>query len=89
MSTFAKFTPTGTINGVNPTFTVVALPSSAELYKNGQLQTDGGADYTLTLGTSTSTTTGTATTTITATFSFAPASIPQSGDTLTAWVFTQ
>ena len=44
-------TPTGTINGVNDTFTVTTAPSPAaslQLFKNGQLMIPGGADYTLT-----------------------------------------
>ena len=81
MSTLAPVTPTGSINGINSTFVVVTTSTTMEVYKNGQLQMDGGADYTL----STATTTGTATTTLT----FQPASIPQTGDALVAWVFNQ
>ena len=44
-------TPTGTINGVNDTFTLSVTPNPAAsllLFKNGVLQTGGGVDYTLT-----------------------------------------
>lgn len=42
-------TPTGTINSVNTSFTLAHTPvgTSLSLYKNGQLQIAGGADYTL------------------------------------------
>lgn len=43
-------TPSGTINGSNTAFTLAHTPSPAaslSLYKNGQLQIAGGADYTL------------------------------------------
>jgi hypothetical protein len=43
-------TPSGTINGVNTSFTLlhtVSPTASLSLYKNGQLQIAGGADYTL------------------------------------------
>lgn len=52
-------TPTGTINGVNTTFTLANTPSptaSVHLYKNGQLLYAGGADYTLATATITMTT---------------------------------
>lgn len=44
-------TPSGTVNGVNTTFTLVSAPSPAgslHFYKNGQLLYAAGADYTLT-----------------------------------------
>jgi hypothetical protein len=62
-------TPTGTINGVNTTFTLahtVSPVASLSLYKNGQLQIAGGADYTL----------------ATATITYGSA--PKTGDVLTA-----
>jgi hypothetical protein len=63
--------PTGTINGVNDTFTVANAPSPAgslALYKNGQLMIAGGSDYTLT----------------TNSIVFVAGAIPQTGDVLTA-----
>ncbi len=81
MSTFNMIAPTGSVNGVNSVFTLgTNLPSSAEIYINGQLMTNS-ADVTL----STATTTGTAT----ATLSFIPSAIPQTGDTILAWIFNQ
>lgn len=47
----ANETPTGTVNGVNATFTLASTPNPAaslQLYKNGQLMLPGGVDYTLT-----------------------------------------
>jgi hypothetical protein len=44
-------TPTGTIDGMNDTFTLAHAPSPAaslNLFKNGQLMIAGGADFTLT-----------------------------------------
>lgn len=44
-------TPSGTVNGVNTTFTLASAPSPAaslHFYKNGQLLYAGGADFTLT-----------------------------------------
>jgi hypothetical protein len=44
-------TPAGAINGSNTAFTLAHTPnpaSSLQLFKNGQLQKPGGADYTLT-----------------------------------------
>ena len=44
-------TPTGTVNGSNNTFTIVATPNptaSLALFKNGLLMEAGGVDYTLT-----------------------------------------
>lgn len=44
-------TPTGTVNGVNTTFTLANTPNptaSLHFYKNGQLLYAGGVDYTLT-----------------------------------------
>lgn len=43
-------TPSGTVNGVNTTFTLANTPSPAtslQLYRDGQLLTPGGVDYTL------------------------------------------
>lgn len=63
-------TPSGTINGVNTTFTLAAAPSPAgslELFLNGVLQKAGGADYTLSSATITTTV------------------APQTGDVLLAW----
>ena len=65
-------TPTGTVNGVNDTFTLANAPSPAgslELYKNGLLQLAAGTDYTLT----------------TSTIVYAAAAIPQAGDVHRAW----
>lgn len=64
-------TPSGTINGVNDTFTVantVSPAASLSLYKNGQLMIAAGADYTLTA----------------ATVVFVAAAIPKTGDVLRA-----
>lgn len=64
--------PSGSINGVNADFTLTYPPSPApslKLYLNGLLLQSGGLDYVLS---------GTAIT-------FAYASIPQTGDVLTAW----
>ena len=64
-------TPTGTINGVNATFTLANSPSPAGsllLFKNGQLMKAAGADYTLT-GNS---------------IAFVSGAIPQTGDVLLA-----
>lgn len=63
-------TPTGTVNGANPSFTVVNTPqpaASLALYRNGVLMKPG-VDFTLSGNTVT----------------FAAASIPQTGDLLTA-----
>ena len=60
-------TPTGTINGTNPDFTLATAPSPAAslmLYKNGQLMIAGGADYTL----------------VTLTVTYAAGAIPLTGD---------
>ena len=65
-------TPTGTINGTNDTFTLAQTPSPAAsllVYLNGQLQTAGGEDYTLS---------GT-------TITFVAVKIPLSGDILRVW----
>jgi hypothetical protein len=62
-------TPTGTINGVNTTFTLAHTPSpaaSVQLFKNGQKLEPGGADFSLS--------TATITTTV----------APKTGDVLTA-----
>jgi hypothetical protein len=62
--------PTGTINGVNTTFTLAATPNptgSLELFLNGVLQRAGGNDYTLSVSTITM------------------AVAPATGDTLIAW----
>ena len=74
-STFALFhdaeTPTGTINGVNATFTLVTAPNPAaslELTRNGIVQ-ESGLDYTLS----------------TNVITFLAGAIPQTGDTLLAW----
>ena len=42
-------TPTGTVNGINVSFTVAGTPiaNSLKLFLNGQLQYAGGTDYTL------------------------------------------
>lgn len=48
--TYQNVTPTGTVNGVNTTFTLPAAPSPAnslKFYVNGQLMAAGGEDYTL------------------------------------------
>jgi len=58
----------GTIDGVNAVFTLSAVVSSLQLFKNGQLQNPGG-DYTWTGGTA---------------VTFVPGSIPAPGDTLLA-----
>lgn len=63
-------TPSGTLNGVNTSFTLSGTPnpeSSLQLYRNGLLQKDG-TDYTVT---------GSA-------ISFLLASVPQTGDVLVA-----
>ena len=46
-------TPSGTINGVNAVFTLANTPvaSTLDLYLNGQWQTGGGVDYTLSVAT--------------------------------------
>lgn len=65
-------TPTGTINGVNDTFTLANTPSPAGslvLFKNGQEMIAGGADYTL----------------ATATITFTAGAIPITGDVLIAF----
>ena len=74
-STFALFhdaeTPTGAINGVNATFTLVTAPNPAaslELTRNGIVQ-ESGVDYTLS----------------TNVITFLAGAIPQTGDTLLAW----
>ena len=74
-STFALFhdaeTPTGTINGVNATFTLVTAPNPAaslELTRNGIVQ-KSGVDYTLS----------------TNVITFLAGAIPQTGDILLAW----
>jgi hypothetical protein len=61
-------TITGSINGVNDTFTLNAVPVTFELYRNGLLQAPG-VDYTLTGG---------------YTITFLAGSIPQTGDILLA-----
>lgn len=63
--------PSGTVNGINDTFTLAATPTSGtlRLYKNGLRQKAGaGNDYTL----------------ATATITFLTGNIPQTGDTLLA-----
>jgi hypothetical protein len=63
-------TPSGTVDGVNATFTLAAAPNPAaslSLYRNGMKQTVG-VDYTLTANS----------------IAFVAASAPQAGDTLTA-----
>ncbi len=74
-STFALFhdaeTPTGAINGVNATFTLVTAPNPAaslELTRNGIVQ-ESGVDYTVS----------------TSVITFLAGAIPQTGDTLLAW----
>jgi hypothetical protein len=65
-------TPSGTINGINDTFTLAHTPSPAgslQLFKNGQLMQAGGADYTL----------------ATATITFTSGAIPDTGDLLVAY----
>lgn len=65
-------TPSGTVNGINATFTLANTPSPAGsliLTKNGQVMKSGGTDFTL----------------ATATITFATAAIPQTGDVLIAW----
>jgi len=67
-------TPAGTIDGINTTFTLAAIPnpaSSLQLFRNGLLQRPG-VDYTLSG----------------ATITFAAPSIPQPGDVLLAWYRT-
>ena len=67
-------TPSGVINGVNVTFTLVAAPSPAAslvLTKNGIVQ-KSGADFTLSLSTIT----------------FLTGAEPQAGDTLLSWYRT-
>jgi hypothetical protein len=60
--------PTGTINGTNPTFTLAATPvaGTEHIYVNGILQNNGGNDYTI------------ATNTIT----FVAGAIPQTNDVI-------
>jgi hypothetical protein len=61
--------PSGTINGVNPTFTLANTPTGLSLYKNGLRQAAGaGNDYTLAA----------------ATITFLAGNIPQTGDVLMA-----
>lgn len=65
-------TPSGTINGSNPTFTLANSPSPAGsliLAKNGIIQNSGGNDFTLSGSTIT----------------FETLAIPQTGDVLKAW----
>lgn len=65
-------TPSGTINGVNDTFTLPQAPSPAGsliLTKNGVVQKSSGNDYTLS----------------TLTITFTSGAIPQTGDVLLAW----
>lgn len=58
-------TPTGTINGINDTFTLPDTPVAGfQLDRNGVLQEGGGGDYTLTGST----------------IVYAAGSIPQTGD---------
>lgn len=58
-------TPSGTINGINDTFTLASTPAAGfELFRNGILQEGSGGDYTLT----------------TATIVYTAGSIPQTGD---------
>jgi hypothetical protein len=63
-------TPGGTINGVNAAFTVANTPVTGTLmvFKNGQLMTGSGADYTLSGTTAT----------------FVSGAIPKTGDVLLA-----
>lgn len=64
-------TPAGTINGVNPTFTLAAAPgpsASLQVFRNGILQ-KSSVDYTVTGSTLT----------------FLSGSVPQSGDTMQVW----
>ena len=69
----APFNITGTIDGVNNIFTLPVGPDKMQLYKNGQLMSDGpGGDYTL----------------AGFTITFAADAIPQTGDRLVAWVYT-
>jgi hypothetical protein len=66
--------PTGTVNGINPTFTVPNTPATASVmvFRNGLLQ-QAGLDYTFS----------------SSTITFSAVSIPQPGDTLQAayWYF--
>lgn len=78
MSTYGTASVTGTVNGINPLFTLST--GTSEVYVNGVL-VSSSTDY----ATSTGTTSGTATQTIT----FVPGSTPQSGDSLTVWLFNQ
>lgn len=63
--------PTGVVNGINPTFTLLHTPigSSLLLVRNGIVQQASGNDYTLTAGVITFVATG----------------IPQTGDIIQAW----
>src|SRR4051812_41839659 len=64
-------TPSGTVDGVNDTFTLADPPnpaSSLMLFRNGVLQRGGGVDYALT----------------SATIVFAASEIPSTGDLLIA-----
>lgn len=64
--------PSGTIDGVNSTFTLVQIPNPAAsllLELNGQVQLAGGVDYTLT----------------SQTITFVGGAVPGSGDQLRAW----
>jgi hypothetical protein len=63
--------PVGTIDGVNPTFTLTGPPSppaSLTLYKNGMLMKAGGFDFTL----------------VGAVITFIPATVPGGSDVLLA-----
>jgi len=71
MTDVDNITPSGTIDGTNPTFTLPSVPNptdSLTLFKNGQLLYQG-VGYTLTGSTIT----------------FESAYIPQSGDSIRAW----
>lgn len=48
-----KETPSGTVNGSNVTFNLAHTPKTGSLmlFRNGQLQNDGGNDYTLSTAT--------------------------------------
>lgn len=69
-ATFTEYTPTGTIDGVNVTFTVPVVPVEIQLFKNNGLVIEG-LDYSIT----------------SSTITFNPSAVPQTGDTLRAWVF--
>lgn len=48
INTGSPLAPTGTINGINVTFTLPTTPGSVVLvFRNGILQQGGGVDYTL------------------------------------------